>query len=181
MSRYFQAQSAALTPLNALPTTTAGISLWNGESQTSGVGKFYVIDSVFAYFALSQALATVASFWIQMNTGVVAAPSTGTNITNIKSSYGEAYPAGGVAVVRSGNTVVNDFWTPYGTSLPVQNTADQWTTIDTGIEGALLQPGFLFSMHLILASTPVATSAVLGIAWRELAPTTARSALPGLL
>jgi hypothetical protein len=198
MSRALNAQSAALTPLNAVPSTTAGFTLWNGESQSpqgpTAYGgyssKYYVIDSVFVVHVVSQAVATNLGIWVCLHKGVQTKP-TGSAANASFTTYGESplsstvpLPAGAYAtnaVFVSGATVPNDNWTMYGNSIVIPNTANAFTSLDIPIEGYVLQPGFMFSMHAVVANTPVATSVQLGITWREMTPDRAKGALSGLV
>lgn len=183
MSRLLNAQTGGINPLTGAPSTAAGISLWNGESQTSGTGLFYVIDSIYCWFNSSQGAATHISLWVQTNTGVKTKPSGGacTAIT----SYGELIAATAAAntfvsnsVFVSGATVANDFWTPYGPSLVTPNTANGFMQNDVPLEGYMLTPGQLFSVQSIVPGGG-AGSINLGITWRELTGARARGALMG--
>jgi hypothetical protein len=154
--------SALQTPLNAVPTTTAPVSLWNGESAN---GLCYVIDSIFLFNGVTQALATNFSLMVMENVGVVSAPSGGSSITP-KGTTGKAY--GGNAQLKSGTTVVNDVWMPFGTSLVDVNAADFGAVLDIPVNGLyIVRPGGCFSIAGLVATAPVATSVQLGIRWHE--------------
>jgi hypothetical protein len=155
--------SALQTPVNAVPTTTAGVSLWNGEGAG---GKSYVIDSIVLFNGVTQALATNFQMMVMINVGAVATPSGGTAITP-KGFTGKPY--GGLAKVGSGTTVVNDVWVGFGSSLVVQNTANFGATLDVPVNGLyIVKPNGAFSIAGLVANTPVATSVQLGIRWHEI-------------
>jgi hypothetical protein len=154
--------SAAQTPLNVAPTTTAGVSLWSGEA---GGGSIYVIDSVFVVDVVTQALVTNMQIMAMINVGVVSKPTGGTLITP-KGLTGKAY--GGNAVLASGTTVVNDVWFPIGNSVVNPNTADLFTQVDIPVKGLyIVRPGGCFSIALLVANAPVASSVQAGIRWHE--------------
>lgn len=182
MSRALNAQTGALNPLTGAPTTTAGITLWNGEGQTSGTGKFYIVDSIYAWFNQTQAAATHLSLWVQTNIGIKAKPTGGacTMLTSFGETIGSTSTAtafGSLAVVVSGATVANDFWTPYGPSLVQPNTANAFMQHDVPVESYLIQPGWMFSVQSIVPGG-VAASVNIGITWREMTEQEARAWAP---
>jgi hypothetical protein len=103
---------AATAALTAVPTTTAGHSLWNGEPAT---GACYAIDSFGCVEIVTDATQQNSlALFAMMNKGVIAAP-TDAGLA-VGSMSGRNY--GGKAKTIAGATVVNDVWTPHGPSAP---------------------------------------------------------------
>jgi hypothetical protein len=98
--------------LTALPTTVAGLTIYNGEPAN---GKCYAIDSFGSAEEVIDATQTDnTGLFACINKRVSTAPSGGTvESTWISLSGKSAY--GGSAVARRGGTIVNDGWTPHGT------------------------------------------------------------------
>lgn len=162
IGKAWTAITALRTPLNAVPTTTAPLSIWNGEAQG---GLCYVIDSIFLFNGVTQALASSFSLQVMMNVGAVAQPGGGVAITP-KGTTGLAYA--GTGVVQAGATVTNDVWFPFGTALVDVNSADTNIVLDVPVNGLyVVPPGGCFSVAALVATAPVATSMQVGIRWRE--------------
>lgn len=105
--------SAATAALTAVPGTTAGHSLYNGEPAT---GKVYVIDSFGTVEIVTDATQqnSIALFAMNGRVGSVAAP-TDAGLTR-SSMTGSAYS--GLARTVAGGTVVDNGWQPHGPSTP---------------------------------------------------------------
>lgn len=144
------ASTTGQAALTALPTTTAGLSLANGEPAS---GACYAIDSVAIWEAVADATQSdQTALFAMLNKQGSAAPSAGTQETGITSLSGRLNYAGN-AVVRRGATVVNDGWFPCGTSAPSGVTAVAgaiWKVTDVPIRGLyLVRPGSAFSVQAV--------------------------------
>ena len=155
-------QSVPLAAVNAWPTTTSGITLWNGEKAG---GKVYIVDALSAFLAQPLAAATMLSLARMMNVGKIVKPTTGTKITPISENGDPAYA--GLAYCYSGVTVVNDGWYGIGTSLAIPFAANTNGLVEIiPPKGKfVIKPGFAFSFHAM--TTVVPNSVELAIAWHE--------------
>lgn len=95
----------ALAAVAAVPTTTAGLTLWNGEPAG---GKSYVIDRVGLISVVTTA--ALSGFSIACCIHPVGMVKPTSDITPKSMSGKPSY--GGAAVVDSGATVVSDGWFP---------------------------------------------------------------------
>lgn len=156
---YVSLQATAVAPVVALPTTTAQLSLWNGEPDG---GKSYAIDSLICMCAVSASAATGIGFAGLINAGRVALPS-GTLLTPRGLS---GRPYGGQGKVILAATVTDDLWHPIGTSVvgPASQIA---LNVEQPVNGLyLLRPGHLFSLA-VLANTASTITVKMGIRWHE--------------
>lgn len=135
------ASTAALT---AVPTTTAGHGLYNGESDD---GKCYVIDSFGTVeIVIDATQANSIALFAMLNKGRVTA-ITDAGLTRASFS-GETY--GGLARTAAGGTVVDEGWQPFGPATPAGGSAlagDVWRVTEAKVNGLyLVKPGHLFSI-----------------------------------
>lgn len=140
----FGVLSAATAALTAVPTTTAGHSLYNGESDG---GKSYIIDSFGTVeIVIDATQANSIAIFALLNKGRQTA-ITDAGLTRASMS-GEAY--GGLARTAAGGTVVDEGWQPYGPATPVGGSAlagDIWRVTEARPDGLyLVKPGHLFSI-----------------------------------
>jgi hypothetical protein len=136
--------ASGITALTALPTTTAALSLWNGEPAS---GKCYVIDSVAVNVRILDVTQPgTLSLFAMMNKTPVGAPSDAGLV--IRSLIGKTY--GGKARTLVGGSVTNDGWFPCG-STPTVGTVVAgavWKTHDIDLRGFyIIPPGGMFSLH----------------------------------
>lgn len=156
--------SAATAALTAVPTTTAGHSLWNGEPAT---GKCYAIDSIGCVEIVTDATQqnSLALFAMNSEVGSVTAP---VDAALTKSSMsGKKY--GGRMRSIAGGTVVDNGWQPHGpaTAGATAFAGGVWRVTEAPVRGLyLVQPGGQFNMA---ASKTVATAAQIRyfIRWHE--------------
>ena len=138
------------TALTALPTTTPGLALWNGEP--SGImGKCYLVDSVAVDVRVADATQVCTlSLFAMLNKPPVTAP---TDVAlAIASSMGRVY--GGRARTFLG-TVTNDGWFPCGSTVPVagNTTGSAWKTHDVRLDGLyIVPPQSMFSIQAVALS-----------------------------
>lgn len=156
---YWVATSSAAAPVVALPTTTAQLTLWNGENDG---GKSYVIDSVWAMVVVSAAAATPLSILGCLNIGKQTKP-TGT--LTPKSMSGRNYR--GQAQALAGATIVNDGWLALGSGASNTPTSHIGLTVDIPLNGSyIVPPGGMFSTAVI-ANTASTITCIQGIRWHE--------------
>lgn len=156
---YAAIQAAAVAPVTVLPSTTAQVSLWNGEADN---GKSYVIDSVFGLVVVSAAAATNLGFAAMLNTGKKVQPAGSTLVQ--RGLSGKAYGGKGAVVLAA--TVTDDGWVPLGPSVP--GPASQiGMSFDYEVNGLyIVPPGGLFSMAA-LANTVTTITVRMGLRWHE--------------
>lgn len=151
--------ASAVTPVVALPTTTAQLSLWNGEPDG---GKSYVIDSLICMVAVSAGAATGVGFAGMLNKGRVTKPTS--DLTSIFGLAGHNYSGKGVIDLAA--TVVDDGWHPIGNSVigPASQIA---MNVEVDVKGKyIIPPGGMFSMA-ILANTVTTITVKQGLRWHE--------------
>lgn len=155
---YVVTQATAVAPVAALPTTTAQLTLWNGEPDT---GRVYVIDSVFAIVVVSAAAASAIGIAAMLNAGKKTGP-TGT--LTPKGLAGHPYR--GKGTVSLAQAVTDDLWHPLGPSV-VGPASQVGMMIDYPVKGLyLVPPGHMFSTA-VLANTATTITVRQGIRWHE--------------
>lgn len=153
----------ATAALTAVPTTTAGHSLWNGEAQG---GKSYAIDSFGCVEIVTDATQQNSlALFAMANKGLIAAPTDAA--LSVGSMSGKNY--GGFAKTVAGATVVNDVWTPHGPASPgaAAFAGGVWRVTEASVRGLyLVRPGGMFS---VAAAKTVATASQIRyfIRWHE--------------
>lgn len=160
----WQIISAATAALTAVPTTTAGHSLWNGETGPSG--KCYVIDSFGCVEIVTDATQ-------QNSLALFAAVEAGAFATPIDAALTKASLSGRSANATNARTVagatVAGIWTPHGPSAPGATAfaGAVWRVHEFKADGLyLVRPEGLFS---IAAAKTVATASQIRyfIRWHE--------------
>lgn len=165
---YQVALATGLAALTALPTTTGGLSLYNGEVAT---GKCYVIDSFGSWEAVADATqANITALFAMLNVAPIAAP-TATALT-IRSLSGRTY--GGKARPVSALAVTNDGWFAHGAeaqSSPNAGTGAggfQWKVNECKLRVPyLVTPGGCFSVQAVKAVAAAAAQQFFFIRWHE--------------
>lgn len=157
---YFAFEAVAVAPVVAVPTTTAQVALWNGESAG---GYHYVIDSLFGVVVVSAAAATSLGFAIQNQVTRVSAAPAGSTITPV-SLDGNAYSGRGKVVLAA--TVANEAW--HVAEDAVVGPASQVAmTFGVRLNGLYpVPPGGIFSFSA-LANTAAAITVRIGVRWHE--------------
>lgn len=154
--------SSAATPVTAIPTTTALLSLWNGEPDG---GKCYIIDSVFAIKVANDASASGMAILAMINQGAIRTAIA--NTLTPKGTMGQVYNGKGRVAV--GTTVVNDGWYPVGVapnSVPTA-TVSIGQAVDIPLRGLyIVPPSGQFNLS-VLAAVATASSVQLGVRWHE--------------
>lgn len=156
--------SAATAALTAVPTTTAGHSLYNNEASN---GKAYIIDSFGCVEIVTDATQqnSIALFAMNSFVGSVNAP---TDAALTKSSMtGSSY--GGRCRTVAGGTVVDNGWQPHGPSTPGATAfaGAVWRVTEAQARGLyIVHPGGQFN---IAVAKTVATASQIRyfIRWHE--------------
>jgi hypothetical protein len=159
------ANSAGQAALTALPTTTAGLSLWNGEPDT---GRCYAIDSFGSWEAVVDATQTdVTAIFACNNKTPVAAPTDAA--LTVRSLSGKTY--GGKARTLAGGTITNEGWFPHatpGAQMAAAAAGAQWKVNEVLCRGLyLVPPGGMFSVQAVKAAAAAAAQQFFFIRWHE--------------
>lgn len=155
---------AVTAALTAVPTVTAGHSLFNNEP---GTGKCFSVDSFGALEVVTDATQqnSLALFAMCSTVGSVSAP-TDAGLTR-SSMSGKAY--GGRARTVAGGTVVDNGWQPHGPSAPGATAfaGAAWRVHEAQARGLyLIPPGGQFN---IACAKTVATASQIRyfVRWHE--------------
>lgn len=158
---------AAVAPLNAIPTSTAALEIFNN---TAGPGAInLIIDSLFAFQLVSTGVVRTASIWAMVTTVKAVPVFTAQNIFSQSGRQFYASLATGPIVTGAGTTVVANGWRPWG---PVQAWpgAAELATPGESMEAPVLgryivPPGCSLCMHVVSA---VATGTyTMGASWYQ--------------
>lgn len=156
--------SSAIAPLTAVPTTTGGLNLWNGEQSN---GKTYVIDRVQVSEIVVDATQSnsTAVFAMLVRPPVTAPTDAALTIRSLsgRNSYS------GRARTTVNAAVTNDGWFPIGTSAPMAAAAagSAWKVTDIALNGLyLVPPGGQFCVHAAKAAA-TAGQIHFSIVWHE--------------
>jgi len=156
--------------VTAVPTTTAGISLWNGDE--AKLNRSYLVLAVYAIqggtpaalssWGLVHQLSDLATGTTQPAAGALL--DTSTVVVGVRGSQG-VY--GGAAVIDIGETVLDDRWAPIGDSadtVVISLTGSQvYVPLYPPVE---IPPGALYSLMGVGAAVDITLRK--GIVWAEL-------------
>lgn len=167
MGAYRCCQTAAVNSVTAVPTTTAQVTLWNGEQDNR---KSYVLHSV-------STVVQASSFGGGLNVQLLGclnarkgANPAGTLLT-IRGTAGQQYMGKGVAALA--RTITNDGWFPLGQALDgTQLTTaayDMTSSVLTWYaQGSIvLLPGYQFSISVITAAGAGLCTVRSAMRWQE--------------
>lgn len=163
-------QATPSAPGVSLPTTLAGLSLWNGSQAE---GPLYLIRRIWALVTTSAAAASPVGLCHLINVGPTAAPASA-GLT-IRGTRGQRYR--GNAIVGVGVTVTDDGWEPIGTSAiaPASQLAAGAEVSLATVGGLyLVPPGHLYSIFALMNDGAVART-VVGVEWGEVQIAMSRS------
>lgn len=162
----WQSISAVTAALTAVPSTTSGISLWNGEPDN---GKCYAIDSFGTVEVVTDATQQNSlALFASMSVGKITTAPTDAGLVKASLS-GRPASATSAKVAAGATTLAADVWTPHGPSAPA-NTAFAgavWRVHESPVRGLyLVRPGGMFS---IAAAKTVATASQIRyfVRWHE--------------
>ena len=159
--------ASAVAPVAALPTTAAHFILFNGESQSSGTGKSYVIQRCSFTTVVSSAAAYQAQLLAHLSNGAVSAAPSNTAGLGPKSLSGRASQSN--ATVGSTATIVNSgAWHTVG---PAAQGYAATATIALGgdydVNGLyVVPPGGIFSLAVLCSAAGSATCTCY-VTWHE--------------
>ena len=160
-------EATATAGVAALPTTTAGLTLQNGEPDN---GKWYVIHSVFATCEASAAAVETAYIAHCIGMNRVAAATQDLALTSVKPLLGGAGPYSGTAILDLAATVVDDLWMPISNVVSNAVASNGEFSIVAQLDGlVVLKPKAQYSLELLATTTGV--TGRLGIVWFEVDPT----------
>lgn len=167
MGNSWQVSSATgLAALTALPTTTAGLSLWNGE--TGPTAKCYAIDAFGSVEEVVDATQTdsTAIFACNNITPVTAPANAALSVRSLsgRSSYG------GKARTVAAGTVTNDGWFGHGPTAAMAPVAAgaNWKVNETLCKGLyLVPPGGMFNVVAVKAAASAAAQQFYFVRWHE--------------
>ena len=148
---------AAVALVTAVPTTTAGFSLWNGE--TGPNAKSYVMDSAGIMDVVADATQTdQTAIMGMMNRTPVTAPTDAA--LTIRSLSGRSLYSGKARTLAAGS-VTDDGWLPLGNSNAGAAAAagSLWKIQDVPLRGLyIIPPGGMFSIVGIKVAAAAAGS-----------------------
>lgn len=159
----WQVISAATAALTAVPSTTSGITLWNGEADN---GKVYAVDSFGCVEIVTDATQQNSlALFAAVEAGKITAP---TDASLTKASLSGRPPGQTASRVAAAATVAG-VWTPHGPSAPGATAfaGAVWRVHEFQARGLyLVRPGGAFS---IAAAKAVATASQIRyfIRWHE--------------
>jgi hypothetical protein len=134
------ASTTGQAALTALPTTTAGLTIKNGESS---VGKCYAVDSFGSWEAVVDATQTdVTALFAMLNGRNDVAASGGTAETGVKSLSGRQAGQSSSVIAR-GMTVTNNGWFPHsgiGAQMAAAAAGANWKVNECLCRGLYLVP-----------------------------------------
>lgn len=153
--------------LTALPTTVAGLTLWNGESGPQA--KCYVIEAFGSWEAVVDATQTdVTAIFAMLGKPPVTAPTDAA--LAIRSFIGRSY--GGRARTVAGGTVVNDGWFPHsteGAQMAAAAAGANWKVNECRCRGLyIIPPGGSFNVQAVKAAAAAAAQQFFFIRYHEM-------------
>lgn len=162
------AHQTGVAALTALPTTTAALTLYNGEPDG---GKCYIIESFGTWEAVTDATQNNTSvLFACMNVGKTTVV-TDTLASSVRSPIGNKY--GGLAKIASGATIVNDGWFAHS-KIPVVPTVFAGTLwvaneVQPQTKGwYIVPPGRQFNVQIVKSVAAAAAQQFHFIRWHEM-------------
>lgn len=157
-------QVTATACLVVRPSTTAAITLWNGEGTG---GKSYIVDRIFTHCLVATA-GTEFGLWAcvhpaGMTKPTADIPSTAVNLTG---TTGKVYLGNGMAVVDVGATVVDNGWYPFGMQGHVTTVTTPGGNIEADIGGRIIIPPQA-ALSIQVVGSHISNTFTSGIAWIE--------------
>jgi len=143
------------------PDTTAAFTLWNGEADG---GLSYVIERIFCWEDASTSDTERFSLWACVHP--VGMTAVGVEIT-LRNNLRGVTSYGGEAHTGTGDTVVNDGWSPWGSSVDNSTGAGRGgACIVANVNGRMIiPPSAACSLYVVsTSSTPTYTC---GFHWHE--------------
>lgn len=157
--------TAAVVGLVVRPSTVAQFTLFNNEQ---GGGKSYIIDRLFTHNLVSTNALSFYSIWATVHPAGMTNPGIdiAASATNITGNTGKTY--NGNAVVGVAETIVDNGWYPWATSVEVTTaTTLPGSHLVAEVNGRLIVPpqgGISLTVVCSLASTVTFCT---GLSWFE--------------
>lgn len=156
-------EATATAGVAALPTTTAGLTIQNGEPDN---GKWYVVHSVFATFEASAAAVETAYIAHVIGMNRVAAATQDLALTSVKPLLAGAGPYAGLAILDLGATVIDDLWMPITTHVSNAVASNGEFSVVAVLDGlVVVKPKAQYSLEICATTTGV--TGRLGLTWFE--------------
>ena len=158
-------QVAATAGIEVRPSTTAGITLFNGESATGG--KSYIVDRIFTHCLVSVAAQGRFQIWACIHPQGMTAPASelAASATNLTGMSGRTYS--GSAVVNLALACTDNGWYPVSSSTDYELTGVlPGAGLCVPIEGRLIVPPQGAISLQIVTSSDAATFCT-GLSWYE--------------
>lgn len=156
--------------LTVLPTTVAGLSLFNAYKDD---GPHLIIEEFGSWEAVVDATQTdVTALFAMLNDHADAAPSAGTDeaVTVIRSISGRAN-YDGPNVIKRGGTVVDAGWFAHPTEGPQMAAAPagaNWKVNACRVRGLyIVPPGAAFNVQAVKAAAAAAAQQFFYVRWHE--------------
>ncbi|HUX03030.1 MAG TPA: hypothetical protein VMY35_18885 [Phycisphaerae bacterium] len=109
-------QTAATAALVVRPSTTAAITIWNGENIG---GKSLVMDRLFSHQLVSTASAAFCGLWYCLHLEMTKPTN---DITTLRGTGDGREPVNSLVIVDVAASVLNDGWFPCGGGLECEPT-----------------------------------------------------------
>lgn len=160
----FRAIEATTTAgVAALPTTTAGLTIQNGETED---GKWYVVHSIFATFEASAAAVETAYLAHCVGMNRVAAATQDLALTSVKPLLAGAGPYSGSAILDLAATVIDDLWMPASNTVSNAVASNGEFSLIAVLDGlVIIKPKAQYSLEICATTTGV--TGRLGLCWFE--------------
>lgn len=155
----------ATAAVTGVPTTTAGLTLYNDEPE--GSGKDYVMLAAFyTQVGNGAALNSVHLMHLPSTIKPTTKPTADIAAASIKNMKTPSGAYGGKAIVDLGATVTDDLWTPVGPFAGTTVVSLTGTSIFAWLYGlVIVEPGGQYSIESVASATGI--TGRLGFIWAE--------------
>lgn len=141
--------SAALAPLVALPSTVAGLEIFNNTTGPSAIAL--EVSDVFAFQLLSTAASQTYAIFAMVTTQKVAPSNGALSLFSQSGRPLQATVAGGRIITAAGTTVVANGWRPWGNpqawGTATATPGNAWNAV---VDGKLIvPPGCSLCLHMV--------------------------------
>lgn len=146
MGNSYLGVGTTVAPVTDLPSTTAHLSLFNGEQDG---GKSYIIDAIGTSIRTSAGAAITLAMSFLLNKGKKTNPAGA--IAPLSLVGRQSYA--GKGNLKASVTVTDDGWQFWGDSYYAAATSNDNTVIERRVDGMIIvPPGYLFSVASICDS-----------------------------
>ncbi len=161
--------ASAAAPLNAIPTTVAGLEIFNNTAGNSAVTL--VIDSLFAFELASTNFVRSYAIWAMVTTQKVAPTLTALDIFSHSGRAKTTTTATSRIITGAGTTVVANGWRPWGPVDvwgPANGGVVPGESLEANVGGRLIVPPNC-SLCIHVAGALATGTFTMGASWYELA------------